>query len=88
MSAWLELQAIGLVAGEQVRFRRGDHGRWILGQVARVNPDGSLTLHDPDGSARSLRPNRLEVRRPNGRGRLSWQCVAEVAITWEQLSLW
>ena len=82
------LEQIGLTAGEAVRFRRGDTGRWILGRVARVNPDGSITLHDLDGAARSLRPDRLEVRRPASRGRLSWQNVEHVAITWEQLCLW
>ena len=82
------LEQIGLTAGEAVRFRRGDTGRWIQGRIARVNPDGSITLHDVDGSARSLRPDRLEVRRPGSRGRLTWQNVEHVAITWEQLTLW
>ena len=82
------LEQIGLVAGEAVRFRRGDTARWTQGCVARVNADGSITLHDIDGSARSLRPDRLEVRRPGSRGRLTWQNVEHVAITWEQLSLW
>lgn len=84
----LVLEQIGLKAGESVRFRRGDTGRWIQGHVARVNTDGSITLHDVDGAARSLRPDRLEVRRPGSRGRLTWQNVENVAITWEQLSLW
>jgi hypothetical protein len=82
------LEKIGLKAGEAVRFRRGETGRWVQGRVARVNPDGSITLHDIDGAARSLRPDRLEVRRPGSRGRLSWQNIENVAITWEQLSLW
>jgi len=42
----------------------------------------------PQGAARSLRPDRLEVRRPGSRGRLTWQNVGIVAITWEQLCLW
>ncbi len=82
------LEKIGLKAGEAVRFRRGETGRWVQGRVARVNADGSITLHDIDGAARSLRPDRLEVRRPGSRGRLSWQNIENVAITWEQLSLW
>ena len=54
-----------------------------------MNPDGSITLHDvPQGAARSLRPDRLEVRRPGPRGRMTWQNVGVVAITWEQLCLW
>jgi hypothetical protein len=82
------LEKIGLKAGEPVRFRRGETGRWVHGRVSRVNADGSITLHDIDGAARSLRPDRLEVRRPGSRGRLSWQNIEDVAITWEQLSLW
>ena len=83
------LEQIGLRAGEPVRFRKGDNGRWLTGRIAGVNADGSITLHDvPQGAARSLRPDRLEVRRPGSRGRLTWQNVGVVAITWEQLTLW
>ncbi len=82
------LEQVGLRAGEVVRFRRGATGRWVQGRIAGLNPDGSITLHDvPQGAARSLRPDRLEVRRPGSRGRLTWQNVGIVAITWEQLSL-
>jgi hypothetical protein len=83
------LERVGLKAGEPVRFRRGGNGRWVEGRIYGINPDGSITLHEvPLGAARSLRPDRLEVRRPTGRGRLAWQNVGLVAITWEQLSLW
>ena len=83
------LEQVGLRSGEDVRFRRGEAGRWVMGRIAGVNADGSITLHDiPQGAARSLRPDRLEVRRPGTRGRLCWQNVGVVAITWEQLSLW
>ena len=89
MSDTVQLEQVGLRAGEPVRFRKGDTGRWISGRIAGVNADGSITLHDvPQGAARSLRPDRLEVRRPGSRGRLTWQNVGVVAITWEQLSLW
>ena len=81
------LNAVGLRLGEQIRFRRNDAGRWVVGKVARVEPDGSITLHDPDGAARSLRPERVQVRRPGTRGRLVWKVVSEVAVTWEQLDL-
>ncbi len=81
------LHRLGLRAGEAIRFRRGDRGRWIVGRVAGIAADGSITLHDPDGSARSLRPERVEVRRPGTKGRLHWQLVSEVATTWEQLEL-
>jgi hypothetical protein len=81
------LGRLGLHAGEAIRFRRGDRGRWIVGRVAGVATDGSITLHDPDGSARSLRAERVEVRRPGPKGRLRWQLVSDVATTWEQLEL-
>lgn len=81
------LNAVGLRLGEQIRFRRNEAGRWLIGKVARVEPDGSITLHDPDGAARSLRPERVQVRRPGSRGRLVWKTVSDVAVTWEQLDL-
>jgi hypothetical protein len=81
------LAQLGLRHGEPIRFRRGDRGRWVVGRVAGIAADGSVTLHDPDGSARSLRPERVEVRRPGSHGRLCWHAVSDVAITWEQLEL-
>lgn len=81
------LHRLGLRAGEPVRFRRHGHRRWVVGKVTGVGADGSITLRDPDGSARSLRPEVVEVRRPGSRGRLRWRVVSEVAVTWEQLEL-
>ena len=81
------LQRLGLRAGEAVRFRKADGGRWFAGKMHGVAADGSITVHDANGAARSLRPERVEVRRPGSRGRLCWQLVSDVAITWEQLSL-
>lgn len=82
------LSSLGLRRGEPARFRRHGTGRWILGRIGGVATDGSILLYDPDGSARNLRPDTVEVRRPGSRGRLTWQLVSEVAITWEQLALW
>lgn len=81
------LNAVGLRRGEPIRFRRNDGGRWLVGKVLRIEADGSITLHDPDGAARSLRPDRVQVRRPGSRGRLVWRIVSDVAVTWEQLEL-
>jgi len=81
------LKAVGLHLGEPIRFRRNEAGRWLVGKVARIEPDGSITLHDPDGASRSLRPERVQVRRPGSRGRLVWKTVSDVAVTWEQLEL-
>lgn len=82
------LAKLRLNDGEPVRFRKLDGGRWLPGKMSGVAIDGSITIHDANGAARSLRPERVEVRRPGGRGRLTWQLISEVAITWEQLALW
>jgi hypothetical protein len=82
------LSKLGLRAGEPVRFRKAEGGRWFAGKMSGVAADGSITVFDANGNARSLRPERVEVRRPGGRGRLTWQSVQAVAITWEQLQLW
>ena len=82
------LTTLGLRAGEPIRFRRNGTGRWVEGKVAGMAADGSILLYDPDGSARNLRPEVVEVRRPGPRGRLVWRVVSEVAITWEQLTIW
>lgn len=82
------LAAVGLKHGEPVRFKRLEGRRWMIGKVVRVENDGSITLRDSDGSARSHRPETLQVRRPDGaRGRLVWKYVSDVAVTWEQLEL-
>ena len=82
-----ELRSIGLRQGERVRFKRQHRSRWTLGHIASVGADGSILVHDANGAARSLRPEALEVERPNRRGRLTWRAVDEVATTWEQLDL-
>ncbi len=82
------LPLVGLRKGEAARFRRHGTGRWLEATVAGVAVDGSIELVDPDGSARNLRPDVVEVKRPASRGRLRWQIVSDVAITWEQLELW
>lgn len=71
-----------------MRFRKAESGRWLPGRMSGVAADGSITIHDTNGAARSLRPERVEVRRPGSRGRLTWQRVSDVAVTWEQLELW
>ena len=82
------LALLRLTSGEPVRFRKAEGGRWLPGKMSGVAVDGSITIHDANGAARSLRPERVEVRRPGSRGRLTWQLVSDVAITWEQLELW
>lgn len=81
------LARLGLRLGEAIRFKRHGTERYIVGRVEGIETDGSVALRDPDGSARSLRAERVEIRRPGPHGRLRWQVVSEVAITWEQLEL-
>ena len=88
MTATVDLAALGLRAGEPARFRRQGIGRWVEGKVAGVSPDGSILLYDPDGAARNLRPELVDVQRPGKRGRLMWRLVSDIATTWEQLVLW
>ena len=82
-----ELRSIGLRQGERVRFKRQKRSSWALGHIASVGAVGSILVHDANGAARSLRPEALEVERPNRRGRLTWRAVDQVATTWEQLDL-
>lgn len=82
------LATVGLRHGEPARFRRQGHGRWVDARIGGVAPDGSILVFDRDGAARNLRPETVEVRRPGGRGTLRWRSISDVAITWEQLSLW
>lgn len=82
------LEQLGLRSGEPIRFRRNGTGRWVEGKMSGIAADGSIKLFDGNGAARNLRPEMVEVRRPGSRGRLRWQLVSDVAITWEQLELW
>lgn len=81
------LARLGLRTGESIRFRRNSTSRWIVGKVVGIEADGSILLRDPDGSARSLRAEVVEIRRPGSRGRLRWCAVSDVAVTWEQLEM-
>jgi hypothetical protein len=83
------LEQVGLRRNEPVRFRHDGAGRWVSARIAGLDPDGSIVVRDATrGAARAVRPHHAEVRRPGSRGRLTWQNVGIVAITWEQLSLW
>jgi hypothetical protein len=82
------LHHLGLRADEPVRFVKPTGGRRMHGRIAGIAADGSITVFDRDGAARSLRPDRVEVRRPGASGRLTWRLISEVTVTWEQLELW
>ena len=81
------LAKLGLSAGDRVRFRRRERGRWREGVVSGMHKDGSIALHDEDGQARALFPERLELRTTGPRGAATWEPLLEHAARPEQLGL-
>lgn len=81
------LRALGLEAGDAVRFRRRAGERWREGVATRLETDGSVGLVDGRGAARAIPVERLEVGRPGRRGTLRWVPLADVAARDEQLGL-
>jgi hypothetical protein len=77
------LIALGLRAGEAVRFRRRDNERWSQGRLVAIETDGSLRLVDKKGAIVSLPITRIEVRR----GKSSWEPASARAARTEQLGL-
>lgn len=82
-----ELVAIGLRAGERVRFRRRDRERWQEGVVVRREADGSVGLRDAKGAARAIPVECIEVRVFGPRGGRGWEPLTERAARTEQLRL-
>lgn len=78
----------GLRAGDRVRYQRTDGGRWHEATVERIERDGSIGVRDANGAARSLAPERLEVRITTKRGAATWRGLLDHAATPEQLDLW
>jgi hypothetical protein len=82
------LEAIGLRAGEQVRFHRVDRARWQLGTVQRLERDGSLRVTDADGGARAVPLACIEVRAASSRaGTPRWEPLADRSSRAVQLTL-
>ena len=81
------LARLGLCPGDRVRFRRRERGQWQEGVVSGMHRDGSVALHDEDGRARALLPERLELRTTGPRGATTWEPLLEHAARPEQLRL-
>jgi hypothetical protein len=81
------LLALGLRAGDTVRFRRTPTGRWIEGTVVGREKDGSVSVRDRRGAARAIVAERLQVRSEGPRGGTVWLPVTERATGCEQLDL-
>lgn len=82
------LLAIGLRAGDRVRWRRRDGGRWREGTVTGRERDGSIGVRDEKGAARALPVAWLEVATLGPRGAHTWEPVAARAQRDQQLGLW
>jgi hypothetical protein len=82
------LATLGLHRGEPIRFKKtGEAARWTSGRIHSAEKDGSITIHDENGAARSLRPERIEIQRRSPRGRLVWQNLAELMSSVHQMTL-
>lgn len=82
------LAAIGLRAGDRVRFRRKEGGHWREATVVCIERDGSIGVRDPKGASRALPMGQVEVRCSGPRGAATWEPLIERAARTEQLSLW
>lgn len=83
----MTLEDLNLCVGDIVRFRRTSGTAWHEAKVVGVERDGSVALRDEKGAARSIAPERLEVRVRSRRGARGWEPVADHARRTTQLSL-
>src|SRR3954468_20953189 len=83
----MSLAQLGLRAGESVRFRRLDRGRWQDGIIRRLEADGSIGVVDANGALRSVPPANVEVRVAGRRGGSQWAPLLTRAAQTEQLGL-
>lgn len=81
------LLALGLHAGDKVRFRPRPNARWQEAVVVRRERDGSVGVTDAKGAARALPVDRLEVPTVGPRGAAVWESLAEKAEREVQLDL-
>ena len=81
------LEELGVRVGERVRWQRRDHGRWVEGTVTGRERDGSIAVRDPQGRARALVIERLEVRSVGPRGAPGWEPLLVRVHRAEQLDL-
>lgn len=83
----MSLEELGLRPGDAVRWRPRPGARWVEGTVTGRERDGSIGLRDPQGRARALPLDRLEVRAVGRRGARTWEPAIERAARTEQLGL-
>jgi len=80
----VDLHPLGLVPGEEVRFRSLGGSRWKTGTVSARDSEGGVQVTDARGTTRSLPLDLLEVRR---RGHHGWEPLLTRAGRVEQLRL-
>ena len=80
-------ESFGLHRGEEVRFRRGEKGKWILGRIDRIERDGSIGITDRQGAARAIRIEHVEIQTEGPRGGRHWEPLLERLSRAEQLEL-
>jgi hypothetical protein len=83
----MTVEALGLRLGDVVRWRPREGARWVEGKVTGRERDGSVGVSDPQGRARALPVERLEVRASGPRGGRTWEPLADRAAREEQLGL-
>ena len=83
MSAPTNLEQLGLRVGERVRWRPRHGARWVEGHVTGRERDGSIGVRYPQGRARALPLDRLEVRATGPRGASTWEPAVDRAARTE-----
>jgi hypothetical protein len=83
----VNLEQLGLRAGDAVRWRPREGARWVEGTVTGRERDGSIGVRDPQGRSRALTLERLEVKAVGRRGGRTWEAATERAARTEQLGL-
>lgn len=84
----MNLEHLGLRAGEKVRYRRRrTSGRWEEGVVVGLEKDGSLGVRDGKGAARAIPLDLIEVRLAGPRGARRWEPLRDRATRAEQQAL-
>ncbi len=81
------LSATCISAGEEVRWQPTPGGRWHAGSVLGLERDGSFAVRDSKGARRSLRIDRLQVRRADRSASNSWEPLSVRMARVEQLTL-
>lgn len=82
-----ELGSVCLSPGEEVRWQATPGGRWRSGVALHLEHDGSLEVRDANGSLRSLRLERVQVRRSHKAPSGPWEPLTARMARVEQLTL-